>query len=230
MNRLVQTDQAGVVRAIARGIDRALQNDMHVLWLLSGGSNIALEVEVQKQLQHASKDKLTISMIDERYVPLISPHSNWHLLQRAGLSDEQARFVPPIVNLDQSLEDIAADFAKRLDEAVLEADVIIGQFGIGPDGHTAGILPHSPAVNETSRLVVGYTGPDFERLTTTPALFAKLDLAIAVAFGEAKAPILERMPSDISAAEQPAQLLLQAKELIVYTDQNITWPSKEHNS
>jgi 6-phosphogluconolactonase/glucosamine-6-phosphate isomerase/deaminase len=41
--------------------------------------------------------------------------------------------------------------------------------------------------------------------------------------GESKKPILERIPTDISADEQPAQLLLLAPELIMYTDQKVEW-------
>ena len=224
MRKLVVTNVEGATRAIARGLDRALQSKLKVLWLLSGGSNIGIEVEALSMLHHATSKNLTISMIDERFVPLDSEHSNWHLLLDAGLNGKKARLEPPIVDWNLSLHDASKEWSERLKAAIDTADVVFGQFGIGPDGHTAGILPHTIGVDEHKALVVGYEGHDFQRLTTTPALFRQLDLAIAVAMGEAKKPILEKMPTDIAAQDQPAQLLLQAKELIIYTDQEVRWP------
>lgn len=223
MLSLVTTNVEGATRAITRGLERALSSNLKVLWLLSGGSNINIELAALQMLEHATPDNLTISMIDERFVPLDSPNSNWHKLLDGGLNGQKAQLEPPIVDWGQSLHDAAADWAGRLKAAAEDADVIVGQFGIGPDAHTAGILPHTAGVHEDDKLVIGYKGHDFERLTTTPALFRRLDLAIAVAMGEAKKPVLERIPGDISAEDQPAQLLLLAKELIIYTDQKVGW-------
>lgn len=223
MHRLVVTNREGAARAIAHGLDSALSNKLKVLWLMSGGSNVALQLEVLGTLQNANRHNLTISLIDERFVPLDSPNSNWHALLDGGLSGEKARLEPPIIDWDLSLHDAAHDWAQRLGECIGQADMVVGQFGVGADGHTAGILPHTEGVSENDKLVLGYKGKDHERLTTTPRLFKRLHLAIGVAMGESKKPILERMITDISADEQPAQLLLLAPELIMYTDQKVEW-------
>lgn len=217
------TNRDGAARAIAHGLDSALRRKLKVLWLLSGGSNIAIELEVLGQLKHADRHNLTISLIDERFVPLDSPNSNWHALLDGGLNGERARLEPPIIDWDLSLFDAAQDWEKRLEERMDEADLVVGQFGVGKDGHTAGILPHTVGVEEQTKLVIGYEGHDFERLTTTPALMKRLGLAIGVAMGAGKKPILERMATDVLPAEQPAQLLLLAPELIMYTDQELEW-------
>lgn len=223
MRRLVVTNAEDAARAIARGLDRALSNNLKVLWLLSGGSNVAVEAAVFALLHHATAENLTVSLVDERFVPKDSPDSTWHALLSAGLNERKARLVPPVTDWNLSLADAAADWAKRLKAAMDEADVVVGQFGIGADGHTAGILPHTTGAHEHKTLAIGYKGDDFERLTTTPAVFRALDLAIAVAMGEPKKPVLERMVTDVADEEQPARLLLLAKELIVYTDQDVRW-------
>lgn len=223
MHRLVVTNEEGAAGAIAHGIDSALQKGLKVLWLLSGGSNIRLQLHVLEMLEHANHKNLTISLIDERFLTLDSKHSNWHKLLDGGLTGEKARLEPPIVDWGLSLHDAAHDWALRLGRRVDEADMVIGQFGIGADGHTAGILPHTEGVHEYDKLVLGYKGKDYERLTTTPRLFKRLHLAVGVAMGESKKHVLERMPTDISADDQPAQLLLLAPELIVYSDQKVEW-------
>lgn len=224
MQRLITTTTEGAVKAIAHGIDSALRRKLKVLWLLSGGSNIPLQIQILHALQHANRHNLTISLIDERFVPLDSPNSNWHALLDAGLTGERARLEPPIIDWSPALEDAAHDWALRLGKRIGQADMIVGQFGVGEDGHTAGILPHTPGVREHDKLVLGYKGSDFERLTTTPQLFKQLHVAVCVAMGESKKAVLQRMPTGISADEQPAQLLLSAPELIVYTDQQVDWP------
>lgn len=224
MNRLVSTNRDEITQAIARGMDRALGNKLKVLWLLSGGSNIAIELEVMERLTHAMSQNLRISMIDDRFVPLDNPDSNWGQLIKRGLSSKRATLVPPIIDFNLTLDEAAADFTKRLTEATEWADVVIGQFGLGADGHTAGILPGSVGVHEKEKIVIGYTGPDYQRITTTPAYFPKIDLAIGVALGKNKTEVIKRIPTEVSADVQPAQLLLKTKELIVYTDQPVTWP------
>lgn len=217
------TNSEGAARAIAHGLDRALKSQLKILWLLSGGSNIPIQLDALKQLKHATHHNLTISLIDERFVTLDSPNSNWHALLDGGLNGERARLEPPIIDWDLNLQEAAHDWAIRLGRRIAEADLVVGQFGIGEDGHTAGILPHTPGVHEHDKLVLGYEAKDFQRLTTTPALFKQLGLAIGVAMGEGKKLILECLPTDVSPDDQPAQLLLLAHELIMYTDQGVEW-------
>jgi 6-phosphogluconolactonase/glucosamine-6-phosphate isomerase/deaminase len=211
------------VHAIAHGLERALGSNMKVLWLLSGGSNIAIEMAVLGLLEHATPQNLIITLIDERFVPLDDPNSNWRQLLDAGLTDQKATLVPVVTDPSLSLSMAAQVFSDRLVDVSKEIDVVIGQFGIGPDGHTAGILPHSEGVHEKKRLVLGYEGPDFKRITTTPVFFKQIDLAVAVAMSQEKRQVVEQLPAEISPEDQPAQLLKLAKELIIYTDQQVGW-------
>lgn len=221
MHRVVTVGTEELTRAIVRGIDRALGSGLKVLWLLSGGSNIDIEIAALGQLQKATPQNLAIGMIDERFVPLDSESSNWHQLLVKGLGDARVRLIPPIISTDHTLQAAANDYNERLIVELSQADIIIGQFGIGADGHTAGILPHSAGVHEGRSLVIGYDGPDFQRITTTPALFGQLNLAIAVAMGENKRAPLQKVFSDAPVDDVPAKLLLAAKDLIIYTDQNV---------
>lgn len=223
MHKLVVTNEEGAAKAIAHGLDSALQKGLKVLWLWSGGSNAKLQLKTLNLLRHATRQNLTISLIDERFVPLDSPHSNWHIMLDGGLNGEMARLEPPIVDWDLDIQAAAHDWATRLADRANEADMVIGQFGIGTDGHTAGILPRTAGVHEYDKLILGYKGHDFERLTTTPAFFKKIHLAIGVAMGDGKQSILARMPTEVSVDDQPAQLLLSIPELIMYTDQKVEW-------
>ncbi len=222
VKRVVVTNPEGATKAIASGLDRALANNMKVLWLVSGGSNIPIELDILGRLQHATAENLTITLADERFVDQDSPDSNWRQLLDDGLGRAPVTLLPVIKDHSLSLRGAAANFAKRLGDTLELADVVIGQFGIGEDGHTAGLLPHSPAVDEGEKLAVGYKGRDFSRITTTAALFDVTDLVILVAFGRQKLEPLQRMLTQEGGEDDtPARLLLEARELIVYTDQGV---------
>ena len=100
------------------------------------------------------------------------------------------------------------------------ADYKIWNFGIGIDGHTAGILPHTEAVN-SSELVCAYNTPLFDRVTITPKVIKELDEAIVFAMGENKWPILEKLEKEFPLEEDPSQILKQVKLLTIFTDKNI---------
>jgi len=101
---------------------------------------------------------------------------------------------------------------------MLIADIKVGLFGIGADGHTAGILPGSSVLTD-SHIVSTYTGPDFQRITITPLVVAKLDVAIAFATGSKKASALSDLQKDLSISQQPAQVLKLANSTYIYTNQ-----------
>jgi 6-phosphogluconolactonase/glucosamine-6-phosphate isomerase/deaminase len=93
----------------------------------------------------------------------------------------------------------------------------LGLFGMGSDGHTAGLLPGSSAL-ESQELAADFTGPDFERITMTPAAIAKLDEAVLYAVGKTKHAVLAQLKRDVQLNQQPAQVLKHVPRLTVFND------------
>ena len=204
---------------LATRINQHLIDHDKVLWLLSGGSAVAIAAQIWPQLNPTSPDQLMVGQIDERFGPLDHPNSNWLALTRAGLDFAQATPIP-ILRGQADAVATAKNYNDRLSAALKSADFRIGLLGIGTDGHTAGILPHSQAVFEQEVLAINYQGPDFNRITVTPKALGLLDLAAVYLQGSAKQPVLTQLSESIDPFDQPAQLLKLATQVMVYNNPN----------
>ena len=205
-----------VAKYMAELIDTHLDGGRKVLWLLSGGSGIATAVAAHRLISSKRRSNLVIMQIDERYGQVGHADSNWRQLEAAGLKLTEGETAIPILT-GATMEATVQEYATKLDQELQWANARIGFFGMGADGHTAGILPGSPAVS-SGDLVAGYTGPDFERITITANVIKQLDEAILYAAGEGKKAQLEVLQHNKPAEDQPAQFLKQAKNLTVFND------------
>lgn len=193
-----------------------LDQGQQVLWLIPGGSVIPLAVEIMNRLQAHPLSHLSITLTDERYGAPGHPDENYAQLNQAGFQPGAALWQP--VNTGLSIAQETQRWQDFLQNQLDQADFSLGLFGIGPDGHTAGLLPHSSTLS-SSALADHYQGPDHTRITTTPTLISQLHLSLAYATGQAKWTQLQRLISqDLSLAIQPAQILKQAHQAILFTD------------
>lgn len=200
---------------IAEATHDALQYGS-VLLLVSGGSNIQTAVNVRRSIDKPD-NTLTVGLIDERYGPVGHADSNWAQLLAAGLDTKHIGLLPVITDDKQSLAEASNSYKERLREAINQHDTVIGIFGIGTDGHTAGILNGSPAL-QSHELVTYFNGHDYPRITITPASMQLFGYGFLVTHTEEKHDQLARLQKDLSPTEQPAQVLKQIPNLIVYAD------------
>lgn len=213
----VSTEPVG--KYLAGLITAQLADGRSVLWLVSGGSAIAAAVAASWEMRGKDLSKLTVSLIDERFGPVGHPDSNWTQLMAAGLDLSGATLQPVLTGVGPA--EAAEAFENFLASKFAAADYHIGLLGIGPDGHTSGILPHSPAVTAPG-LVCAYDGGSFQRITTTPFALSKLSEAVVYAVGEPKWPVLDRLETDLRIADQPAQALKAVTKLTIFTDRPVS--------
>lgn len=162
---------------------------------------------------------IAIMLTDERYGIYDHPDSNARQLREAGFDASEATFIPVLTPENLSLEATCSRYNEALRTAFAYADVVIGQFGIGPDGHIAGILPHSSAVR-ARKLVAGYDAGNFIRITMTPPAFSHIGVAYAFAGGSTKhAALLSLQQKKLALSVQPAQILRRVAESYIYNDQ-----------
>ncbi|MDB5161243.1 MAG: hypothetical protein JWO96_623 [Candidatus Saccharibacteria bacterium] len=199
---------------IAARVGEQASKGSKVLFLLPGGSAADLAVKAAMLLID-SKANVCFTLTDERYGPPGHPDSNWAALLQAGLKLEGAQYYEVLRGL--SFDATTQAFDEFLAKSVDEFDFITGVFGMGADGHTAGILPGSPAV-QSPDYAANYTAADYPRITTTPKFLSKLDAAFLYASGQNKHQMLDTLEQDTDVDVQPAQILKRAHSLTVFND------------
>lgn len=212
-----------------------------VLFLISGGSvgrDVAPVVfQRLQELPKSSLGRLHVALVDERFGVPWHKESNMRLLRDVGVIDRQEKLgiklFLPLVDGSRSLERMSRDYNRVLVRLIaLCKERSLGVFGVGSDGHTAGIKPFDSAQGkpvqeaqirklfEGRELVVGYTASDFSRITLTPAGIGKLGQVIIYAKGDEKRVALSQMlkGSKNLVFRYPAILFQSQPRVHLFTD------------
>jgi 6-phosphogluconolactonase/glucosamine-6-phosphate isomerase/deaminase len=219
--KFITGDKTVAVHAIAKHIIDSLAAGKRVLWLVSGGSNVQLEVEIMTLVRKDAKDfltSLTIMPMDERYGVPDHQDSNTQALRAAGFNPGKAVWLD-ILARDMPLQEAVTFYTETAAAAFANAQTVIGQFGMGEDGHVAGILPGSPACDNDASTIAGYEWSDYQRLTLTPDALRQVNVAFVVAFGSSKKKALQRLQKNNEPLSRlPAQLLYDIPDAYIYND------------
>jgi 6-phosphogluconolactonase/glucosamine-6-phosphate isomerase/deaminase len=221
LKNTMSTEDAAVF--LAASVLKQLKLSKHVLLFVTGGSSIYVGAKITRILkEYPDKNlfkNLTITLTDERYGPIGHVDSNWQQLLDKGFDLPQAKLVPVLMDSDK--ETTIKNFNKILNEELTIAkdnEYKIGLFGVGADGHTAGILPSSVAVNSTDLACI-YDTPTFSRITITPKIIERLDEAVVWIQGKDKWPVVENLlKENIPIDKQPAQVLKKVPLLTIFSD------------
>jgi 6-phosphogluconolactonase len=133
-------------------------------------------------------EKVTIYQVDERVAPDGDPDRNLTQL-RASLPPGGAADVRAMPVEAHDLDAAAADYA-----AALPAALDLVHLGLGPDGHTASLVPGDPVLDVLDR-DVAVTGPyqELRRMTLTYATLNRARQILWLVTGEDKVDALARL-------------------------------------
>ncbi|MBS1683430.1 MAG: 6-phosphogluconolactonase [Bacteroidetes bacterium] len=150
---------------------------------------------------------------DERAVPLDDERNNAHVAISLWLRQIS---IPP-GNIHRIPSDMPAQEAAREYEQTIKRYFAGGEIafdlvllGLGPDGHTASLFPHSPLLEEKDAIVTAGFIPaqNMERITMTITLINEAHKVLFLVAGKAKATILQHVIQDAPAHDTyPAKMI-----------------------
>ncbi|BAN47195.1 6-phosphogluconolactonase [Metapseudomonas resinovorans] len=198
---------------VANALRDAIDSHGSAVLVVSGGRSPVAFFE-RLRGQELDWSKVTVSLADERFVPVGHPDSNEGLVRRHLLQGPAAKArLLGLYHAAPSLEEAA-----RLADAALaelgRIDVLV--LGMGEDGHTASLFPASPnlelALSPGCRqrcLPMQAPGVPRQRLSLTLPLLASAHLTLLALQGQAKLATLEDALAGDDVAAMPIRAFLR---------------------
>lgn len=203
-----------LARATAAALKARLEIQVEALLAVSGGSTPGLFFS---ELSKTELDwsRITVTLVDERWVPESSPRSNAALVRRALLINNAAcaRFIP-LFNGAGTPE--AGRDALEAELAALPLSLAASLLGMGEDGHTASFFPGgdnlATALNPAAGQLVETMrapGAGEPRITLTLPVLVKADLLSLHIEGERKREVLEQAQAQGPDEAMPVRAVLR---------------------
>jgi 6-phosphogluconolactonase len=162
---------------------------------------------------------------DDRCVPPDDERSNYRMARETLLEPLGI----PVTQIHRMRTELPPPEAADKYEQELRATFIIAEgalprfdfnlLGMGPDGHTASLFPHTVALTETKRLVVANEVPQLEttRITLTAPVFNAAATTIFMIAGADKADALQAvLRGPTNPDEYPSQLIAPTDGELLY--------------
>ena len=218
------TNQPDFINAAVQVVLNACQKDGQVYIALSGGSTPKPVYEALANNLDIDFERVEWFVVDERYVPLDHEDSNYKMIMEA-FGAAQPEFSEHFHFFNTSLlpEAAAREYEESL-KKIPEHKFDLVLLGIGNDGHTASLFPHSSALHENERLAVDTINeprPEApvvrDRLTVTWPMILVSKKIVMLVSGEAKQSVVEELMNGSKASEDfPARRLHEHQAATVF--------------
>lgn len=152
-----QTIDFCVKQWIAIGREAIEERGLFTVALSGGGTPNAIYKALGQEPYKSQLDwkKVYLFWSDERPVPPDHPESNYHNSMQAGLSNLG---IPPEqilrMKAEEDIEEGALAYEELIRKIVPSLSFDLVMLGMGEDGHTASLFPHTHGLHTNNRLVV----------------------------------------------------------------------------
>ena len=204
----------GLAQAVATALSAAVAARGQACIAVSGGSTPKAFFQ-ELSTRELDWEKVTITLVDERFVPADNPRSN-HLLVKENLLQNAAaaaKFLP-LYQEAATAEDAAVIATEKAEKLGSPFDVVI--LGMGTDGHTASFFPGGNNLTKAldldaprGILTMDAEGAGEPRLTFSFASLHDARLLVLHIEGDAKMDVLEKANEDGEETEMPIRAVLR---------------------
>lgn len=217
-------DKASLAAALADALivdlNAGISSRGRAVLAVSGGSTPAMLFAKLSERADVDWSKVTITLVDERWVNDLSDRSNAKLVKQNLLINHAAtaQFAPLYGGGDAPTTQSIADVNASLGDLGLPFDAVI--LGMGNDGHTASFFPGGDTLAEALTnagpvLALSADGADEPRVTwTLPNLLNTKKLYLHIE-GQAKADTLDKALQDGEIADMPIRAVLRQSDVAV---------------
>lgn len=209
----------------------AVNHGRPILLMLAGGSSLSVLNYINPQYLGSH---ITVTVTDERFTDDIVDNNFSNLQSQSFYNDlvnVDAYCIDTQIYGDETVTGHAERFEKNINDWKKEfpKGIIIALYGIGADGHVAGIIPGIMSDDEfdkhfnSSRLVAhldaGSKNERPLRVTSTFSLMRQVDFPLFFVSGNEKKEALEKtLSNDGKMTETPARIIKEMKPSFVFTD------------
>ena len=232
MNRIVEVlaDKSALIERaqeiILSRLQTAIESRDRFTIALSGGSTPKPLYEALSS-QSLPWTKIHIFWGDERYVPATHQDSNQLMARQAWLDKIEipaenihpmnTTSADPAQDAQQHEAELQRFFQTKTGEIPV-LDLIL--LGMGDDGHTASLFPHTKALTVSDRLVTVGNKDSNPRITFTVPLINQARCVLFVVAGENKRPALKQVFAEQGdEIDYPSRLIQPQGELLWLLDQ-----------
>lgn len=231
--RTHSADEAARLAGDALTHELITKADRPALFLVSGGSSLFV---LDFMPAVAVRSNIQVGLVDERWT---KSERDWNTYsyKKTDFAKKLSARGAPFIPIDTTIAGSAAESAQTYEtylkqwRNLFSNGLIVALFGIGADGHTAGILPF-PGQKEmfeqtflnTRQWYVGYDtgtiGTCATRITMTlHCLMQEIDMSVVYISGEEKREALRRtLLPDGSLCETPARIFNEVRNVRLFTD------------
>ncbi|MDD4989342.1 MAG: 6-phosphogluconolactonase [Candidatus Pacebacteria bacterium] len=232
MKIVFEKEEKILQKKIATALSEILVTKEPTLLLLASGSALLFLDLIDRE---ALTSNLTVGMVDERYSE--DPNiNNFAQLKKtkfyATAEKRRVHFFDSQVKKDETLEQYGRRFAENIEDWLRENPKghLIATFGMGEDGHTAGIFPYPENPEEFRSLfeknptATAYDAKNKNmyslRVTTTYTFIkTKIDKALIYITGEKKRKALARVLSSSGTIEEtPGRIWREMRDVKIFSD------------
>ena len=215
-----ETLQRALIERITNNLTDAVAKRGRASLVVSGGSTPKVLFEKLSQVA-LEWEKVTVSLVDERWVDVTSSDSNEHLVKTFLLQNraQKAKFIG-LKNAHATAQEGSSECAQKLGPLPAPPDVVI--LGMGSDGHTASFFPNTAelqsALDMQSGILCTATRPlnaPHERMTLTrPFLLSARNLLLHIE-GEEKLRVYKEALGEGSIEAMPVRAMIRQDNVLL---------------